>query len=72
MLISLSFPHSGDEDLSFGYDARGRKVTAGKEEEFGEPFSEGDVIGCYAVSDTSCCFYTSLTFLNAVHVEMPF
>lgn len=38
----------GDEDLSFGYDARGRKVTAGKEEEFGEPFSEGDVIGCYA------------------------
>ncbi|CDQ91836.1 unnamed protein product [Oncorhynchus mykiss] len=38
----------GDEDLSYGYDARGRKVTAGKEEEFGEPFSEGDVIGCYA------------------------
>ncbi|XP_041695427.2 heterogeneous nuclear ribonucleoprotein U-like protein 2 [Coregonus clupeaformis] len=38
----------GDVDLSYGYDARGRKVTAGKEEEFGEPFSEGDVIGCYA------------------------
>ncbi|XP_010896671.2 heterogeneous nuclear ribonucleoprotein U-like protein 1 [Esox lucius] len=38
----------GDVDLSYGYDARGKKVTAGKEEEFGEPLSEGDVIGCYA------------------------
>ncbi|KAJ7983528.1 hypothetical protein DPEC_G00377100, partial [Dallia pectoralis] len=38
----------GDVDLSYGYDARGKKVTSGKEEEFGEPLSEGDVIGCYA------------------------
>ncbi|KAI1898675.1 hypothetical protein AGOR_G00074820 [Albula goreensis] len=37
----------GEVELSYCYDARGRKVTGGKEEEFGEPFSEGDVIGCY-------------------------
>lgn len=38
----------GEVELSYGYDGRGKKVTGGKEEEFGEPFSEGDVIGCYA------------------------
>ncbi|XP_036431535.1 heterogeneous nuclear ribonucleoprotein U-like protein 2 [Colossoma macropomum] len=38
----------GEEELSFGFDGAGRAVTAGKAEEFGEPFSEGDVIGCYA------------------------
>ncbi|KAL0973879.1 hypothetical protein UPYG_G00212340 [Umbra pygmaea] len=38
----------GDVDLSYGYDARGIKVTSGKEEDFGELLSEGDVIGCYA------------------------
>ncbi|KAI4872757.1 hypothetical protein NFI96_026997 [Prochilodus magdalenae] len=39
----------GEEELSFGFDGAGRAVTGGKAKEFGEPFSEGDVIGCYAV-----------------------
>ncbi|XP_036403650.1 heterogeneous nuclear ribonucleoprotein U-like protein 2 [Megalops cyprinoides] len=43
----------GEVELSYGYDSRSRKVTAGKEEEFGEHFSEGDVIGCYAVFSDS-------------------
>ncbi|XP_030595167.1 heterogeneous nuclear ribonucleoprotein U-like protein 2 isoform X2 [Archocentrus centrarchus] len=38
----------GEDKLSFAYDGRGKKVSAGQEEEFGEPFSEGDIIGCYA------------------------
>lgn len=38
-----------DED-SFAYDGRGIKVSGGTEQEFGEPFSVGDIIGCYAVS----------------------
>lgn len=42
---------SGEEELSFGFDGAGKAVTGGKMEEFGEPFGEGDVIGCYAV----CC-----------------
>lgn len=40
---------SGEEELSFGLDGAGRAVTGGNEDTFGEPFSEGDVIGCYAV-----------------------
>ncbi|XP_067314074.1 heterogeneous nuclear ribonucleoprotein U-like protein 2 isoform X2 [Pseudorasbora parva] len=39
----------GELELSYGFDGRGRIVTGGKEEAFGEPFTEGDVIGCYAV-----------------------
>ncbi|RXN35174.1 heterogeneous nuclear ribonucleo U 2 [Labeo rohita] len=43
----------GEVELSYGFDGRGRIVTAGKEEVFGEPFTEGDVIGCYAfISET--------------------
>ncbi|XP_013861093.1 heterogeneous nuclear ribonucleoprotein U-like protein 2 [Austrofundulus limnaeus] len=38
----------GEDELSFAYDGRGKKVCGGKEEEYGEPFSEGDIIGCYA------------------------
>lgn len=38
-----------DED-SFAYDGRGIKVSGGTEQEFGEPFSVGDIIGCYTVS----------------------
>ncbi|XP_072524375.1 heterogeneous nuclear ribonucleoprotein U-like protein 2 [Salminus brasiliensis] len=38
----------GEEELSFGLDGVGKAVTEGKAKEFGEPFSEGDVIGCYA------------------------
>ncbi|KAB5565460.1 hypothetical protein PHYPO_G00241820 [Pangasianodon hypophthalmus] len=42
----------GEEELSFGFDGAGKAVTGGKLEKFGEPFSEGDVIGCYAfISD---------------------
>ncbi|XP_067220615.1 heterogeneous nuclear ribonucleoprotein U-like protein 2 [Chanodichthys erythropterus] len=43
----------GEVELSYGFDGRGRIVTGGKEEAFGEPFTEGDVIGCYAfISET--------------------
>lgn len=41
----------GEVELSFGFDGRGSIVTGGKEESFGEPFTEGDVIGCYAHID---------------------
>ncbi|CAL8268777.1 unnamed protein product [Boreogadus saida] len=37
----------GEDELSYAYDGRGRKVTGGREEEFGEPLSDGDIIGCY-------------------------
>lgn len=47
--ILLGFT-SGEDELSFCYDGRGKKVSDRKEENFGEPFSEGDIIGCYAVS----------------------
>lgn len=40
----------GEDEFSFAYDDCGKKVSAGTEEEFGEPFSVGDIIGCYAVS----------------------
>ncbi|KAF4104626.1 heterogeneous nuclear ribonucleoprotein U-like protein 2 [Onychostoma macrolepis] len=43
----------GEVELSYGFDGRGRIVTGGKEEVFGEAFTEGDVIGCYAfISET--------------------
>lgn len=44
----------GEDELSFAYDTLGKKVSSGIEEDFGEPLSVGDIIGCYAVSDTSC------------------
>ncbi|XP_077433614.1 heterogeneous nuclear ribonucleoprotein U-like protein 1 isoform X2 [Vanacampus margaritifer] len=52
MRIGWSFGQTslllGEEAFSFAYDGRARKVTCGREEEFGEPFCEGDIIGCYA------------------------
>ncbi|XP_037635983.1 heterogeneous nuclear ribonucleoprotein U-like protein 2 isoform X2 [Sebastes umbrosus] len=42
----------GEDDFSFAYDGRGKKVSGGKEEVFGELFSEGDIIGCYASFST--------------------
>ncbi|XP_038554620.1 heterogeneous nuclear ribonucleoprotein U-like protein 2 [Micropterus salmoides] len=42
----------GEDEFSFAYDGRGKKMSGGKEEEFGEPFSEGDIIGCYASFST--------------------
>uniref|UniRef100_A0A3Q1IM06 B30.2/SPRY domain-containing protein n=1 Tax=Anabas testudineus TaxID=64144 RepID=A0A3Q1IM06_ANATE len=38
----------GEDDLSFAYDRHGNKMSGGKGEEFGEPLSEGDIVGCYA------------------------
>ncbi|XP_030621320.1 heterogeneous nuclear ribonucleoprotein U-like protein 1 [Chanos chanos] len=38
----------GKVELSYGFDSRGKKITGGREENFGQAFSEGDVIGCYA------------------------
>ncbi|XP_048087102.1 heterogeneous nuclear ribonucleoprotein U-like protein 1 [Alosa alosa] len=43
----------GETELSYAFDSRGRKVTQGREIDFGETFSEGDIISCYAwISDT--------------------
>ncbi|XP_078144015.1 heterogeneous nuclear ribonucleoprotein U-like protein 2 [Centroberyx gerrardi] len=42
----------GEDECSYAYDGRGKKVSGGEEEEFGEPFSEGDIIGCYASFST--------------------
>ncbi|KAK9518203.1 hypothetical protein VZT92_023515 [Zoarces viviparus] len=42
----------GEDDFSFAYDGRGKKVSGGKEEAFGELLSEGDIIGCYASFST--------------------
>ncbi|CAL8264225.1 unnamed protein product [Lota lota] len=42
----------GEEQLSYAYDGRGRKVSGGKAEEFGEPLSDGDIIGCYLLFST--------------------
>ncbi|XP_028315679.1 heterogeneous nuclear ribonucleoprotein U-like protein 2 [Gouania willdenowi] len=38
----------GEDELSFCFDGRGIKVCSGIKEEFGETFSEGDIIGSYA------------------------
>ncbi|XP_056133854.1 heterogeneous nuclear ribonucleoprotein U-like protein 2 [Lampris incognitus] len=43
----------GEEDLSYAYDGRGKKVSGGKEEDFGEPLVESDIIGCYVVFSNS-------------------
>nr|XP_040029672.1 heterogeneous nuclear ribonucleoprotein U-like protein 2 [Gasterosteus aculeatus aculeatus] len=42
----------GEDELSFAYDGRGKKVSGGKEEAFGELLSEGDIVGCYASFST--------------------
>ncbi|KAK5864678.1 hypothetical protein PBY51_015902 [Eleginops maclovinus] len=56
MRVGWSVAHSslllGVDELSYAYDARGKRVSEGNEEEFGEPFSEGDIIGCYASFST--------------------
>ncbi|KAM8793742.1 LOW QUALITY PROTEIN: heterogeneous nuclear ribonucleoprotein U-like protein 2 [Eudromia elegans] len=47
---SVDFSHSqlGEDEFSYGYDGRGLKVANGQFEEFGPPFGENDVIGCFA------------------------
>ncbi|XP_074530255.1 heterogeneous nuclear ribonucleoprotein U-like protein 2 [Halichoeres trimaculatus] len=42
----------GEDKVSFAYDSHGKKVSGGKEGDFGEPFSEGDIIGCFASFST--------------------
>ncbi|XP_068614340.1 heterogeneous nuclear ribonucleoprotein U-like protein 2 [Brachionichthys hirsutus] len=42
----------GEDEFSFAYDGRGKKVSGGREEAFGEPLSVGDIIGCYASFST--------------------
>lgn len=39
----------GNDFLSFAYDGRGKKVSQGKEDDYGQPLSVGDIIGCYAM-----------------------
>uniref|UniRef100_H2U6G2 Si:ch211-107m4.1 n=1 Tax=Takifugu rubripes TaxID=31033 RepID=H2U6G2_TAKRU len=41
-----------DNEESFAYDGHGIKASGGTEQEFGEPFSVGDIIGCYASFST--------------------
>ena len=53
---------TGEDELSFAYDWRGKKVSGGNEEVFGEPFSVGDIIGCYAVSFTFSFFILLRSF----------
>ncbi|KAF7228362.1 heterogeneous nuclear ribonucleoprotein U-like protein 2 [Nothobranchius furzeri] len=38
----------GEDGLSFAYDGCSKKVSGGKEEDYGERLSEGDIVGCYA------------------------
>ncbi|XP_034037356.1 heterogeneous nuclear ribonucleoprotein U-like protein 2 isoform X2 [Thalassophryne amazonica] len=38
----------GADEFSYAYVECGKKVSGGREDDFGEPFSEGDIIGCYA------------------------
>ncbi|NXG41821.1 HNRL2 protein, partial [Psilopogon haemacephalus] len=47
---SVDFSHSqlGEDEFSYGYDSRGLKVENCQFEAFGQPFGEGDVIGCFA------------------------
>ncbi|XP_058877045.1 heterogeneous nuclear ribonucleoprotein U-like protein 1, partial [Acipenser ruthenus] len=46
--VDCSSLQLGEDELSFGFDGRGKKVGCGQIEDFGEPFTENDVIGCYA------------------------
>ncbi|XP_065122621.1 heterogeneous nuclear ribonucleoprotein U-like protein 2 isoform X1 [Paramisgurnus dabryanus] len=59
----------GEVELSYGLDGRGKIVTKGQEEEFGEPFSEGDIIGCFADiserGEVSLSFHKNGRFLGA-------
>ncbi|KAL4622988.1 heterogeneous nuclear ribonucleoprotein U-like protein 2 [Arapaima gigas] len=64
----------GEVELSYCFDGRGRKVTEGKEEDYGESFSESDVIGCYAAfsdSDVELSFHKNGCPLGvAFHVSL--
>uniref|UniRef100_A0A3Q3VQY4 Uncharacterized protein n=1 Tax=Mola mola TaxID=94237 RepID=A0A3Q3VQY4_MOLML len=62
----------GEDEFSFAYDDCGKKVSAGTEEEFGEPFSVGDIIGCYAVNGAvELTFYKNGRFMGAAFSLSP-
>ncbi|XP_072293665.1 heterogeneous nuclear ribonucleoprotein U-like protein 2 [Eucyclogobius newberryi] len=42
----------GKDYLSFAYDGCGKKVSNGEEDDYGEPLSVGDIVGCYASFST--------------------
>lgn len=42
---------SGEEKFSYGYGGTSKFSTNLKFQDFGKKFSEGDVVGAYAVSD---------------------
>ncbi|KAM6434758.1 heterogeneous nuclear ribonucleoprotein U-like protein 2 isoform 2-T2 [Liasis olivaceus] len=46
--VDLSRSQLGEDEFSYGYDGRGLKAENGQFEEFGQPFGENDVIGCFA------------------------
>uniref|UniRef100_A0A665XES1 Si:ch211-107m4.1 n=1 Tax=Echeneis naucrates TaxID=173247 RepID=A0A665XES1_ECHNA len=61
----------GEDELSFAYDGRGKKVSGGREEDFGEPCSEGDIIGCYASFSTDDAVHLSF-FKNGCFMGVAF
>ncbi|XP_053133391.1 heterogeneous nuclear ribonucleoprotein U-like protein 2 [Hemicordylus capensis] len=46
--VVLSRSQLGEDEFSYGYDGRGLKAENGQFEEFGQPFGENDVVGCFA------------------------
>ncbi|XP_063001714.1 heterogeneous nuclear ribonucleoprotein U-like protein 2 [Elgaria multicarinata webbii] len=46
--VDLSRSQLGEDEFSYGYDGRGLKAENGQFEDFGQPFGENDVIGCFA------------------------
>ncbi|XP_066466295.1 heterogeneous nuclear ribonucleoprotein U-like protein 2 isoform X2 [Tiliqua scincoides] len=50
--VDLSRSQLGEDEFSYGYDGRGLKAENGQFEEFGQPFGENDVIGCFANFDS--------------------
>lgn len=40
---------AGDDRFSYCYESSGKKVTRSNTEDYGEIYTEGDVIGCYVV-----------------------
>ncbi len=45
----MSLHVTGEEPFSFGYGGTGKKSSNCKFEDYGEKFSENDIIGCYIV-----------------------
>lgn len=41
----------GDDRFSYCYESTGKKVTRTNPEDYEEEFTQGDIIGCYLVSN---------------------